>query len=215
MRKLFVMLLLTLYIAPANADGYAIVDENGNQIGGVIVCDAAVCGDPNSLYSRLTLQPGQRYVLQSKTDATGNTVGIQPTENTNIKVDVNTNVWTVETKHTIKPIPEVKVEVTTRETFTPDTFPHAQPVTTTPEPTPKPTIASTPSSSDTATVTSSESQTVTTTESNSEQVTQNNTENSASDTDKTTDLVIPNWWEELVASLFAYFNSIFSWTIIN
>lgn len=171
MKKYLVAALLLTSIPSANADGYAIVDANGNQVGGVIVCDAAVCGDPNSLYSRLTLKPGERYVLQSKKDSSGNVSGINPSENTKVSVDVATTTWTVETKHKVEVTPEVAVEVKTTRTFNPTTEPITQPEpiatptsTPTPTPTPTPSPSSAPSETSTATaenITKTETATVT------------------------------------------------------
>jgi hypothetical protein len=90
-------------ITPANADVYVKVDANGNAIGGAIMCDAETCG-AGSLYSQLTLNQGERYVLQGYGDAgIGNN-----TPNTQVKVDIETQIWTVTT-----PIAQ--------STFTPET----------------------------------------------------------------------------------------------
>lgn len=90
MRKTLVAALLIASIAPAHADVYVAVDENGNAVGGAIMCDAATCAD-GSEYSRLTLQPGQRYVLQG----TGHAGIGNNNPNTQVKVDLQTNDWTV------------------------------------------------------------------------------------------------------------------------
>lgn len=85
------ILLATAILWPVatQADVYVIVDENGVAQSGAIVCDAATCGDPNSLYSRLTLAPGQRYALQGL-----GSVGVgNNNPNTQVKVDSN-NTWT-------------------------------------------------------------------------------------------------------------------------
>ena len=90
MRKILVAVLLLASVAPANADVYVAVDENGNAVGGAIMCDAATCGD-GSAYSKATLQPGQRYVLQG----TGQSGIGNNNPNTQVKVDLQTNDWTV------------------------------------------------------------------------------------------------------------------------
>jgi hypothetical protein len=87
-----VIAALAWTIAPANADVYVKVDANGNAIGGAIMCDAETCG-AGSLYSQLTLNQGERYVLQGYGDAgIGNN-----TPNTQVKVDIETQIWTVTT----------------------------------------------------------------------------------------------------------------------
>jgi len=128
MRKItistFVVLFLTISI-PARADVYVKVDSNGNAIDGAIVCDANVCGDPNSLYSKLTLKPGERYVLQGQ-----NYGGIgNNNSNTEVKVDLQTNIWTVTNKN------EENKPVTVQ------TFQTVEQIT---QPTPQPTLVATP-----------------------------------------------------------------------
>lgn len=95
--KLFILTILLTSITPAFAnDAWIKVDANGNAIGGAIVCSVDVCGDSNSVYSRLTLQPGEKYILQFQGDRnTGNVAGISA-ENPNLKlkVDLETNKWT-------------------------------------------------------------------------------------------------------------------------
>lgn len=86
-----VVAALAWTIAPANADVYVKVDANGNAIGGAIACGADVCGDPNSVYSQMTLGAGERYVLQGLGD-TG--IGNNNSD-TQVKVDVATQTWTV------------------------------------------------------------------------------------------------------------------------
>jgi hypothetical protein len=79
----------SLWASPSHADVYVIVDENGVAQSGAIVCDFATCGDPDSLYSKLTLAPGQRYALQG----TGSTGVGNNNPNTEVRVDSN-NTWT-------------------------------------------------------------------------------------------------------------------------
>jgi hypothetical protein len=102
--------LLALGVIPsANADVYVKVDANGNAIGGAIVCDAETCGE-GSLYSQMTLGPGERYVLQGLGDAGigNNNPGVD------VKVDIPTQTWTVTNNNQPDPV------VTT---FTPFTGP--------------------------------------------------------------------------------------------
>jgi hypothetical protein len=92
--------LLALGIIPsANADVYVKVDANGNAIGGAIVCDASTCGE-GSLYSQLTLQPGERYVLQGlgHSGIGNNNPGVD------VKVDIPTQTWTVTNNNTPEPV---------------------------------------------------------------------------------------------------------------
>jgi hypothetical protein len=76
---------------PAFADVYVKVDANGNAISGAIVCEQSVCGNSNSTYSQLTLGVGEQYVLQGTgTSGIGNN-----NPNTQVKVDLETNDWTI------------------------------------------------------------------------------------------------------------------------
>lgn len=81
-----------LGVTPSYADVYVKVDAEGNAIGGAIVCDSATCGE-GSLYSQLTLQAGERYVLQGYGHS-----GIGNNNlDTQVKVDIPTQTWTVTT----------------------------------------------------------------------------------------------------------------------
>jgi hypothetical protein len=105
-KKIAVLALMTTSIVPANADVYVKVDANGNAIGGAIVCEASVCGNSNSAYSRATLNSGEQYVLQGF-----GTVGIgNNNPDTTLKVDKETQVWTVTTPTSVS-------------TFTPESGP--------------------------------------------------------------------------------------------
>jgi hypothetical protein len=91
--------LLVLGIIPsASADVYVKVDANGNAIGEAIICDAATCGE-GSLYSQLTLQPGERYVLQGlgHSGIGNNNPGVD------VKADIPTQTWTVTNNNTPEP----------------------------------------------------------------------------------------------------------------
>jgi hypothetical protein len=112
MKKAILIFLLLGNITPAYAEdvaGWVKVDSSGNQIGQVIVCTQSVCGDSNSTYSKMTLQPGEQYVIQSKADNKGNVAGINPTTATQLKVDVKTNEFTMVTTQQITPV--VKKEI--------------------------------------------------------------------------------------------------------
>lgn len=212
--KLFAVgLLLVTAVAPAKAnDAYIKVDANGNAIGGAIVCSADVCGDSNSVYSKLTLQPGERYVLQFKGDpVTGNVAGIPATDpNVQLKVNTQTNEWT---KTTTVPLPEpttvtinntpvTVVSVQTQETWNP----------TAPEPksTPQPVTSPTPTPSPSATpIGNVDSPTVTTESTTTTSVTTTSKNTSSENpVEETTDwLSLPYInWDELLAWLLAFLN---------
>lgn len=102
-KAIAIVALLAASIAPANADVYVKVDANGNAIDGAIMCDPVTCGE-GSLYSKLTLGAGERYVLQGYGQAgIGNN-----NPDTAVKVDIPTQTWTVSTPNTVT-------------TFTPET----------------------------------------------------------------------------------------------
>jgi hypothetical protein len=93
----------------ANADVYVKVDAQGNAIGGAIMCDAATCGE-GSLYSSLTLQPGERYVLQGTGHAGigNNNPGVD------VKHEAATNQWVVTNNNTPAPTVERFETIETR-----------------------------------------------------------------------------------------------------
>lgn len=120
------LVFVALNINSANADVYVKVDANGNAIGGAIMCDAGTCG-AGSEYSRLTLQAGERYVLQGTGQAgIGNN-----NPNTQVQVDLQTNEWTITRQVEVKPTEPVVINnqpvisYTTQvvEKFTPATSP--------------------------------------------------------------------------------------------
>lgn len=117
MKKLILAVFFSLIATPSHADevgAWVKVNASGIAIGQAIVCTAAVCGDPNSLYSQLTLKPGESYVLQTVGDANGNVVGIGAgqRQNTQVKVDLQTKEWTAKTTTVVevKPTPLVTAE---------------------------------------------------------------------------------------------------------
>ena len=123
---IFVLIYLVLNVANARADVYVKVDANGNAIGGAIMCDAGTCG-AGSEYSRLTLQAGERYVLQGTGQAgIGNN-----NPNTQVRVDLQNNEWTITRQVEVKPIepivinnqPVISYTTQVVEKFTPATSP--------------------------------------------------------------------------------------------
>lgn len=117
---------LSIFATDARADVYVKVDASGNAIGGAIMCDAGTCG-AGSEYSRLTLQPGERYVLQG----TGHAGIGNNNPNTEVKVDLQTNEWTVTREVVVVPVepvvinnqPVLSYTTQTVEKFTPETSP--------------------------------------------------------------------------------------------
>jgi hypothetical protein len=117
---------LSIFATDARADVYVKVDASGNAIGGAIMCDAGTCG-AGSEYSRLTLQPGERYVLQG----TGHAGIGNNNPNTEVKVDLQTNEWTVTREVVVVPVepvvinnqPVLSYTTQTVEKFTPATSP--------------------------------------------------------------------------------------------
>ncbi len=116
-RQLAVTLVaLAISISTAHAEevgGWVIVDADGKQVSGVMVCTASVCGNPDSAVSKDLVKPGQRFVQQTLASPTGNVAGIPPSENTQITVSP-TNVFTVQTITTQQPV-LVETTVTPKE----------------------------------------------------------------------------------------------------
>jgi hypothetical protein len=93
--------LFLLGNVPAHAEeergAWVAVDTNGNAVGQAIVCTPSVCGDANGLYSKLTLNTGEHYVLQSKALSDGNVVGVGANQGMDfVKVDLQSGVWTTQ-----------------------------------------------------------------------------------------------------------------------
>jgi hypothetical protein len=102
MKKAIILsLLIALIPTTAHAEekgAWVKVDANGVAIGQAIVCTASVCGDPGSLYNKMTLGTNERYVLQAPASSDGNVAGIGAVKGpgpTLVKVDLETKVWTV------------------------------------------------------------------------------------------------------------------------
>jgi hypothetical protein len=124
MKRVIIVLVIALATAQsASADVYVKVDANGNAIGGAIMCDAATCG-AGSLYSSLTLNPGESYVLQGIGVHHGignNNPGVD------VKHEATSNEWVVTNNNAPAPIVE-RFTV-----YTPEPVPVIQePVTVTP-----------------------------------------------------------------------------------
>lgn len=113
MKAKLILVLAMSFIPMATAsanDAWIKVDANGNAIGGAIVCSSDVCGDSKSVYSQLTLQPGERYVMQFRGDpVTGNVAGIPATQpDIKLQVDLQTNQWTMTSRQELaQPTPVV------------------------------------------------------------------------------------------------------------
>ena len=110
MKRVIIGLILALATAQtANADVYVKVDAQGNAIGGAIMCDAATCG-AGSLYSSLTLNPGESYVLQGtgQSGIGNNNPGID------VKHEATTNKWVVTNNNTPAPTVERFTTIETR-----------------------------------------------------------------------------------------------------
>jgi hypothetical protein len=135
-------------VANANANVYVKVDANGVAVDGPIMCDSGTCG-AGSEFSRLTLKEGERYVLQGTGSA--GIGGNNP--NTQVKVDLQTNDWTITRQIEVKPVEPVVINeqkvisytVEVKETFNPITNPPSwqpapQPIISIPTPDPRPTL---------------------------------------------------------------------------
>ena len=135
MKKVLGIVLTALLLQPTNAfaedrGAWVKVDANGNAIGQAIVCTQSVCGDPSSLYNKMTLQTNERYVLQAPASADGNVAGVGAGQGpTSVKVDLDTGVWQVENKSThTNPITKEVIETTTIQQFTSNYAPWVSPV---------------------------------------------------------------------------------------
>jgi hypothetical protein len=108
MKKIIITIALCLIASPAYADVYVKVDANGVAVDGPIMCDAGTCG-AGSEYSRLTLKEGEQYVLQG----TGHAGIGANNPDTQVKVDIPTQTWTVTNTQTEQVVQQ----------FTPETNP--------------------------------------------------------------------------------------------
>jgi hypothetical protein len=109
------ILLTAISVAPALADVYVAVDQNGNAVGQAIICDAETCAK-GSLFSQMTLPSGAHYALQG----VGIGYGTGAQSNNKVSVDENTGVWTVNQTDTNKDrLTGAVTQVNTVQTFTP------------------------------------------------------------------------------------------------
>ena len=109
------ILLTAISVAPALADVYVAVDQNGNAVGQAIMCDAQTCAK-GSLFSQMTLPSGAHYALQG----VGIGYGTGAQSNNKVSVDENTGVWTVNQTDTNKDrLTGAITQVNTVQTFTP------------------------------------------------------------------------------------------------
>ena len=129
MKKVIIFaLLITLIPTTAHAEetgAWVKVDANGNAIGQAIVCTQSVCGDPASLYNKLTLGSNERYVLQAPASADGNVAGVGANQGMDsVKVDLQTGVWTTtQSNKYIDPITKEPVVTVSVQQFTSNTAP--------------------------------------------------------------------------------------------
>ena len=135
MKKALAILITALLLNPTNAHAedrgaWVKVDANGNAIGQAIVCTQSVCGDPSSLYNKMTLGTNERYVLQAPATADGNVAGVGAGQGpTSVKVDLDTGVWQVENKSThTNPITKEVITTTTVQQFTAEYAPWVSPI---------------------------------------------------------------------------------------
>ena len=128
MKRILILVAILIAIpisAQAEEPGaWVIVDSSGKAVSQAIVCTPSVCGDPNSAVSKDLLKPGERFVLQSNADTNGNVAGIGAGQrgNTEVKVDIPTNEWTLTTKTEVvvkpsEPIEKPKIEVIAETTI--------------------------------------------------------------------------------------------------
>jgi len=110
------ILLTAISVAPALADVYVAVDQNGNAVGQAIICDAQTCAK-GSLFSQMTLPSGAHYALQGVGIGYGQGAGQGAGK---VSVDENTGVWTVNQTDTNKDrVTGAVTQVNTVQTFTP------------------------------------------------------------------------------------------------
>lgn len=195
MKRIIIGLVIALASAQsASADVYVKVDAQGNAVGGAIMCDAATCGE-GSVYSKLTLGPGERYVLQG--------VGVHHgignnNPGTDVKHEAATNEWVISTT---QPAPVAQPSAPAPEpTVTVQRF-----TVITPEPTPVVQVPVQSPVTDTATVTTKVDTATITTETTTAVV---DTATATSFLDEELDL---NWdWDKILAWIIAYFDKIWA-----
>jgi hypothetical protein len=116
MKKVILIILLALNITPAYADEYSLIKADGSIVN-KIVCTAEICGNPNSLYSLLTLKPGESYV---RTDTSP--VIAHETKPYEIVAKVNAdNTWQISHIEPIQVVQDATVLKKTERQFNPET----------------------------------------------------------------------------------------------
>jgi hypothetical protein len=122
MKKAILIFLLAINITPAHADDFQLVNEDGS-IENTLVCSMEICGNPNSLFSVLTLKPGQKYVRNDV-----NPVIQKETQPYEVVSKVNDdNSYTIANVEPIQVAENVRVLKTTERTFDPVTSILTQP----------------------------------------------------------------------------------------
>jgi hypothetical protein len=122
MKKAILIFLLLGNITPAYADDFKLVNEDGS-VENRIVCSVEICGNPNSLFSVMTLKPGQKYVRDDV-----NPVIQKETQPYQIVSKVNDdNTYTISSVEPIQVAENVRVLKTTESTFDPVTTIFNQP----------------------------------------------------------------------------------------
>ena len=116
MKKAIFILLLALNITPAYADEYSLIGVDGKVVN-TIACTVEVCGNPNSLYSVLTLKLGERYV---RTDTSLNVQ--KETNPFQIVTQINDdNTYQIKQVEPIKVTEDTRVVKETEREFNPET----------------------------------------------------------------------------------------------
>jgi hypothetical protein len=122
MKKAILIFLLLGNITPAYADSYLLVNADGS-IANKIVCTVEVCGNTNSLYSMMTLKPGQKYVREGE-----NTTVAKETQPYEIVTKINTdNTYQINYVEPVQVTEDTRVLKTTERTFDPVTAISTQP----------------------------------------------------------------------------------------
>ena len=110
------ILLTAISVAPALADVYVAVDQDGNAVGQAIMCDAQTCAK-GSLFSQMTLPTGAHYALQGINIGYGQGAGQGSGK---VSVNETTGVWSVnQTDTNTNPITGAVTQTNSVQTFTP------------------------------------------------------------------------------------------------
>ena len=130
--------------------GWVKIDASGLVISGASVCTYSVCGDPSSLFNKLTLNAGEQWVQQTVADpVTGNVVGIGNNPGTTVTYDRPSETFTIVREEQPQPTSEPSapsapqqptgVEPTSGPQPAPESTP-APPVVVAPTQTPEPVV---------------------------------------------------------------------------